>query len=211
MNNNLLYKTAIAGGILITLSLVTAGFLYYSPESEDDSEYSNEVWHADAPQHEVHINPTPELPFVDSGKVDRDGKPIAVRCNTCHSTKEPNIQTNKGSDLKEFHQGLHFNHGTLNCTSCHNPEDYESLRLANGTSIPFSQTIQLCTQCHGTQYRDYKNGSHGGMTGYWDLGRGSRQRNTCTDCHAPHAPDYPQVMPVFPPKVREGSKLPETH
>jgi hypothetical protein len=40
------------------------------------------------------------------------------------------------------------------------------------------------------------------MRGYWDLTRGPRERNTCTDCHDVHAPLYPKVRPVFPPRDR---------
>jgi nitrate reductase cytochrome c-type subunit len=57
----------------------------------------------------------------------------------------------------------------------------------------------LCAQCHGPQARDFQHGAHGGMTGYWDLSKGPRRRNSCIDCHDPHAPKYPAVMPVFPP------------
>ncbi|WP_018969497.1 cytochrome c3 family protein [Rubritalea marina] len=211
MNTNLLYKTCIGCAIALIIAALVGGVIYYAPEPDDTHEYSDSPWDPNAPKHPVTINSTPSLPFVDSGRKDQAGNPIGVRCNTCHSSKEPNLTLNNGALLHEFHQGLHYAHGGMNCVSCHNPDDYESLRLANGESIPFSETIQLCAQCHGTQYRSYRDGSHGGMTGYWDLSKGPRQRNTCTDCHSAHAPAYPKVMPVFPPKVREGSKLPSQH
>jgi hypothetical protein len=62
--------------------------------------------------------------------------------------------------------------------------------------------MDLCGQCHGPQARDYAHGAHGGMTGYWDLSRGPRERNNCIDCHDPHAPAFPKVRPVFAPKDR---------
>jgi nitrate/TMAO reductase-like tetraheme cytochrome c subunit len=139
-------------------------------------------------------------PMVDSGKRDRHGNPVMVDCATCHDTREPNPGTNSGAALQEFHKGLQYGHGEQTCLSCHNADDYGSLKLADGRPLAFENTMQLCSQCHGPQYRDYRNGSHGGMTGYWDLRQGPRERNTCTDCHDPHHPAYPQVMPVFPPK-----------
>jgi len=62
--------------------------------------------------------------------------------------------------------------------------------------------MTLCSQCHGPQRRDYNMGLHGGMNGYWDLTKGGRTRNTCINCHDPHAPAFPLVMPVLPPKDR---------
>jgi hypothetical protein len=40
------------------------------------------------------------------------------------------------------------------------------------------------------------------MNGHWDLTRGGRTRNTCINCHDPHAPAFPLVMPVLPPRDR---------
>jgi hypothetical protein len=118
---------------------------------------------------------------------------------TCHTTRSP-VKTNRSAeDLDEFHQGLIIAHGNLSCLSCHNSKNYDTLKLADGSAVSFENAMQLCAQCHGPQTRDYKNGSHGGMTGYWDLSRGPRQRNACTVCHDAHAPAYPEMMPVFAP------------
>jgi formate-dependent nitrite reductase cytochrome c552 subunit len=84
--------------------------------------------------------------------------------------------------------------------SCHNAENYDSLRRADGQEVSFGRVMDLCAQCHGPQFRDYTHGAHGGMNGHWDLRSGPRTRNNCIDCHDPHAPAYPKVMPVFPPK-----------
>ena len=87
--------------------------------------------------------------------------------------------------------------------SCHNAaEGYGSLRLADGKSLPYSEVMTLCAQCHGPQYRDYLHGAHGGMTGHWDLTKGGRYRNNCIDCHDSHAPKYPTVMPAAGPNDR---------
>jgi hypothetical protein len=76
------------------------------------------------------------------------------------------------------------------------------LRLADGRSLPYSDVMSLCAQCHGPQFRDYQHGAHGGMTGYWDLSKGGRTRNSCIDCHDPHAPKYPTVTPARGPNDR---------
>ena len=104
--------------------------------------------------------------------------------------------------LDLFHQGLTVHHGTNACVSCHNPTNYDQLHLADNRAVEFVDVVTLCAQCHGTQYRSYQHGAHGGMTGYWDLTRGPRQRNGCTSCHDPHAPKYQGAIPMPPPRDR---------
>jgi len=157
--------------------------------------------------HPVVIHRPDGPPMVDSGKLDAHGQPVMVACATCHDTREPNFNTNGGAQLKEFHLGLNYSHGDQTCLSCHNAEDYGTLKRADGRTLEYTDTMQLCAQCHGPQFRDYQNGSHGGMTGYWDLKQGPRERNTCTGCHDPHHPKFPQVMPVFPPKPIIGEAV----
>ncbi len=148
----------------------------------------------------VNIRQPDGPPRVATGKTNSLGEPVTVQCATCHATTESNHDLQGVKELDEFHQGLEYQHGALHCLSCHNPEDYNTLRLANGRSLPFSKVKTLCAQCHGTQARDYRNGSHGGMVGAWDLSQGGRYRNNCIDCHDPHHPEYPKLMPVFEPK-----------
>lgn len=210
MSTDLSRKIKIAVSLIIVAAVCVSTLFYFMQAAEVEDELS--TWDNNGPKHPVYINHPDGLPVVDSGKRAKDGSIISVRCNTCHDNKDPNVATNSGSELQGFHQKIQFQHGSLSCVSCHNAENYETLHFADGKSLEFADNMQLCAQCHGPQYRDYRNGSHGGMTGYWDLNRGPRQRNTCTDCHSAHAPAFPKLMPVFPPKVRAGSKLPSaTH
>lgn len=151
-----------------------------------------------AERHPVRLRQSVTPPRVDTGRKDSQGNAVTVACGTCHATSAPRRESRRAADLDEFHQGLQYAHGDLTCLSCHDATDYDALRLADGRSLPFAETMALCAQCHGPQYRDYVRGSHGGMTGYWDLTRGPRERNHCVDCHDPHAPAYPEVMPTFP-------------
>ena len=159
--------------------------------------------------HPVTIRKPDIHPLVATGELDAHGKPVMVACATCHDNRDPNYQANSGA-LEEFHQGLKYDHGNQSCLSCHNSEDYNTLKQADGRAIPLNESMTLCSQCHALQHRDYQNGMHGGMTGYWDLTRGGRTRNTCIDCHDPHHPKFPTVTPVFPPKPVIGEK-PTTH
>lgn len=157
--------------------------------------------------HPVTIRMPDAMPWIDSGKKDARGNPVMVSCATCHDTRAPDPATHDAKQLDEFHQGLKYAHGNQSCMSCHNSADYNTLKRADGRALDFSQSMQLCAQCHGPQYRDYQNGSHGGMTGHWDLKQGPRERNHCADCHDPHHPAYPKVMPVFPPRPVPGEAL----
>lgn len=142
------------------------------------------------------------------GKVNTDqknarGETIGIPCSTCHEIGlGGDVPARKAHELKDFHKDMIFSHGTLDCQSCHHPTDRDQLRLANGDSLAFADTLQLCGQCHGAQLRDFNDGAHGGMNGYWDLSKGPRTRNSCMHCHDVHSPAFPQAMPVFPPKDR---------
>jgi formate-dependent nitrite reductase cytochrome c552 subunit len=190
---------------MVTLALTAAVFASQALESAGARQDGADHDKADPPQparFPVTINRPTGPPAVDTGKLDDKGRPILANCTTCHATKTPNPRLKDGDDLKDFHLGLTTNHGERSCLSCHNPQDYDQLRLADGQPIAFQDVMSLCAQCHGPQYKDYQNGAHGGMSGYWDLTRGPRERNNCIDCHDPHAPQYPQLMPVLRPNDR---------
>lgn len=153
--------------------------------------------------HAIVIRSPPNRMTVDTGLKDRNGSPVTVACNTCHAVRPANPQNRTSADLDQFHQGLQINHGRQACTACHNPQDgYASLRLADGATVSVLDSMRLCAQCHGPQFRDYEHGSHGGMNGYWDLSRGPRERNHCVHCHDPHSPKVAVVQPVAGPRDR---------
>ena len=155
---------------------------------------------AEAPLHSVEIHQPKTLGVLDTDLSDARGTPIGVSCKTCHgSASRGGLLTS--SAPKDFHHPIQIKHGQLSCNACHD-QDRSQLHLADGSQVAFDQTVQLCAQCHGTQFRDYRKGAHGGMNGYWDLRRGGRDRNMCVDCHGAHAPAYEKVWPVHPPKDR---------
>lgn len=156
---------------------------------------------APAPATVPSHRPGAPSPKVGSGRLAHDGSEAVVACMTCHATRRPEPANGEGGRQPvAFHPGLRYAHGSQSCLSCHNAADYDSLRRADGRAVPFAEAQLLCGQCHGSQTRDYLHGSHGGMNGYWDTSRGPRTRNTCTDCHDPHAPAYPSWTPVFAPR-----------
>ncbi len=196
-------KPLIALGLMVLIALFLLARWVYLRSFADFESHAGEgssIALIAGAQHPIETLGLLQTPTVLSDVMTHSGKPAEVACTTCHSTKSPVTITRKSEDLDEFHQGLIMEHGSLTCLSCHNEENYDTLKLADGSEVGFEHVMQLCGQCHGPQTRDYRNGSHGGMSGYWDLSRGPRQRNACTVCHDAHAPAFPQLMPVFPPK-----------
>ena len=141
---------------------------------------------------------------------DIQGRPVRVRCSTCHWFLTPKKENAMARSLKGFHTKVKVEHGNLTCRSCHavtakasgTRGAMESFRLTSGQRIPYAQVMELCGQCHSRQRKDYAHGVHGGMTGHWDLDRGPRQRNHCLHCHNPHRPSLSQVMPAPRPSYR---------
>ena len=206
----------VFGGIIafIGLYFVTAlawTWLSRDTQPEEDKPGQLTIERPTGERHPVVIRQPAGTVWVDSGRRDARGEPVRVACATCHDTREAAAGVSTGAELDEFHQGLTYAHGELSCLSCHNADDYDTLRRADGRAVSFSASMTLCAQCHGPQFRDYGNGSHGGMQGYWDLSQGGRTRNSCIDCHDPHHPAYPRVMPVFPPRPVKGETLPDAH
>lgn len=154
------------------------------------------------PRFAVTLRPAGKPAVMATGETDTLGAPIVVACSTCHSLRVGEAPAKTSAELARFHKGFRVEHGERKCLACHNPDDYDTLRLADGTPLPFARSMELCGQCHGTQRRDYDHGAHGGMNGYWDLTRGPRVRNQCVHCHDPHVPDFPRMHPTFKPRDR---------
>ena len=145
-------------------------------------------------------------PLIELPQPDPLGRVGSATCSTCHSLRQANLENRKPSDLREFHQDMPLSHGELACYACHNPQDSDTLRLADGSAVEYTDVMNLCAQCHGVQARYYARGLHGGMAGYWDLSRGGRVRNNCIDCHDPHVPKFPTMRPTF--KTRDRFLVP---
>ena len=151
----------------------------------------------------TRIHQPDRLTSVRTDVQSSHGADLRVSCVTCHSARGPRPLPKQASELKEFHVGLKFQHGKLECGSCHDDSaPHRLLHLASGEKVEMPQAMRLCAQCHGPQKRDYDHGAHGGMNGYWDRSRGERVRNNCVDCHDPHSPAIPRSAPVLPPRDR---------
>ncbi len=162
-------------------------------------------------RHPVIIRQPDGPPRVILAGVDPQGRSGEVACSTCHSIREPDFENKTPETLDEFHQGLFVNHGKLACYACHNPDDSDSLKLADGTRVAYQDVMAMCSQCHSKQAESFAHGAHGGMNGHWDLTRGPQMKNNCINCHDPHSPAYPRMMVGFKPKDRFNAPLADHH
>jgi hypothetical protein len=114
-------------------------------------------------------------------------------CSQCHQGMPANRHPRK----LEMHQEIVLKHMPDGwCFDCHNPDNRDKLRLANGKLISFEESYNLCGQCHGTILREWKAGLHGKRTGMWN---GEKQYRLCVHCHWPHEPRFKQLKPLPPP------------
>jgi len=154
-------------------------------------------------KHPTHISTPHSLRGLLTGETNAMGEPVVVACASCHAGRSTDAGFPEDiTAVRGPHAGLAFAHGDNTCGACHDPEQRDKLRLADGTRIDLVDAMRLCSQCHGPQRRDYDHGAHGGMRGYWDLTRGPRERNHCVSCHDPHRPAYPKLIPAPPPRDR---------
>ncbi len=126
-------------------------------------------------------------------------------CSECHNDLDSNLEPR---ELEEMHEEITIAHGAEDrwCYDCHNIDNRDMLRLANGKLVSFEESYLLCGQCHGTIFRDWRRGIHGRRRGYWN---GPKSYLLCAHCHNPHAPHFEPLKPL-PPPVRpefQGKQL----
>ena len=133
-------------------------------------------------------------------------------CARCHSG-EPANRTRR---VLTFHKEIVLRHDEEHrwCLDCHDPDDRDQLRLANGQLVSFEESFRLCGQCHGDKYRDWRAGIHGRRSGEWD---GHKTYLLCAHCHNPHQPGFhpgfqdglppgrTPIAPQPPPRRPEGN------
>lgn len=123
-------------------------------------------------------------------------------CTSCHDGKSMKLNTRR-RPLVDMHGDIELHHGPASrwCLDCHDPADRDHLRLASGEKVAFTASYQLCGQCHGDKFRDWRVGIHGKRTGSWN---GPKQYLLCVNCHDPHSPHFKALKPMPPPARPEA-------
>jgi hypothetical protein len=164
------------------------GTVAYSPEQFDQIDFDEPLLDAvtqtgPATDQDVFVVPPP--PFTDG----------IFPCSDCHADMDVNYERR---EMEDFHEEIVIRHGPKErwCFDCHNPEDRDTLRLVDGRSVGFDESFLLCGQCHGTIFRDWREGIHGRRRGYWN---GAKSYLLCPSCHNPHSPRFAPIEPLPPP------------
>ncbi|MCR1025898.1 cytochrome C [Cellulophaga baltica] len=124
---------------------------------------------------------------------ERKGQIKSFACIECHSKP---VSQMKGTTAQKAHWDITLNHANsdaMDCATCHNGEDMNSLNTLTGKNIDFNLSYKLCAQCHSSQFEDWKGGAHGKKVAGWAPPRAS---NTCVNCHNPHSPSFETRWPV---------------
>lgn len=138
-------------------------------------------------------------------RLHRDGD--AYECSMCHDgfRDDPSIDP-----LRDEHSDIVMKHGLDgHCLHCHNPSNSDVYLNHDGTEIPGDQSTLLCGKCHGVTFKDWQVGVHGRQDGFWDAARGPRVKLECIQCHDPHAPVFPQLVPD-PAPIRSRFEVDDT-
>lgn len=123
---------------------------------------------------------------------ERKGQVKSYECTECHSKP---LNQMKGSDGQKAHWDIEINHAaveTMNCATCHNPENMNNFNSLTGQDIDFNLSYKVCAQCHANQFEDWKGGAHGKKVAGWAPPRASM---TCVNCHNPHDPSFKKRWP----------------
>jgi hypothetical protein len=188
----------VSFSLLILFSIVRGGVGHVAPDAGGTKAYSP----ADFPEINFDRELLPEVEAAGSSDPEgifRVRQPLAYEdylpCTDCHANMEVNLERRQ---LEEMHDDILLDHGPEDrwCFDCHNPDDRDRLRLVNGTLIGFDESYRLCGQCHGTIFRDWREGIHGRREGYWN---GAKSYLLCAHCHNPHAPRFQAIEPLPPP------------
>lgn len=114
-------------------------------------------------------------------------------CTDCHDNKD--LKPNRTRrELKDAHDDIVLKHDEEHrwCLDCHDADNRDRLHLASGQPVPFEESYQVCGQCHGEKYRDWRAGVHGRRSGYWN---GEKTYLLCVHCHSPHQPRFKAIAP----------------
>ncbi len=124
---------------------------------------------------------------------NRKSKITSFECSKCHSEPLENIAS-KQIGKKNSHWNIELNHtDIMTCSSCHDTKDnLDNLKDINGAKIDFNHSYKLCSQCHSSQFEDWKGGAHGKRLSAWVPPRVSY---TCVECHNPHDPKFKERLP----------------
>ncbi|NOG84265.1 MAG: hypothetical protein EX341_16635 [Candidatus Scalindua sp. SCAELEC01] len=144
------------------------------------------------------VDYTPVQGYLRQLKLRREGL-FEYSCDECHRVFR--TVRSKRSRVAE-HVDLKLNHGSNdNCLNCHHTINRNVYVTNDGKEIPADKPEELCAKCHGVVYGDWKVGAHGRTSGPWNRTETGWHSLVCTECHNPHDPKFPQIVPMPGPAI----------
>ncbi|MEE9368849.1 MAG: hypothetical protein V3V05_08290 [Pontiella sp.] len=120
-------------------------------------------------------------------------------CARCH---KPELEPYRAESLppgKDAHWDISIHHaGDMDCFSCHKKEDPNQLVSVIDKNATLETSYLHCGSCHKDQFKSWLGGAHGKRLTGWN---GVRIIRNCSECHNPHAPERPKVIPIAQPTV----------
>jgi len=137
--------------------------------------------------------------------------------SVCHNGRFPRLISDKNPRALAMHldvvpDALNLQHGNqaIWCLDCHHPTQRNTLIDNFGNPISFNEPQKLCGKCHGSSYRDWREGIHGKRIGEW-ASNGKKRWFVCSECHNPHdvqqgdrKSSFSQIMPESAPLLPKG-------
>lgn len=126
-------------------------------------------------------------------------KTMVGNCYICHMAYVPDP-----SVIQPIynHQKIGMAHGkNRRCFNCHYIADRNRFTGPGDRFFEVWQVPQLCGHCHGVQYTQWTQGTHGLRQGTWHpAATESTVNHGCTQCHDPHSPSF-VYAPYAPPPI----------
>ncbi|MEP1095626.1 MAG: hypothetical protein ABJG78_10985 [Cyclobacteriaceae bacterium] len=114
-------------------------------------------------------------------------------CSNCHTKPLAQLKAEKIGKSAHWDISLaHANKLSMDCSTCHNMEKPDELTSLTKNSISLDHSYKQCSQCHSTQFNDWKGGAHGKRLRGWVP---PRVAQTCVGCHNPHKPAFEKRWP----------------
>jgi hypothetical protein len=180
--------------VLATIVLLLTGRAGGGPRAEPERSPQPPVAAPSGPAPPIRVE-VPPPPFSEG----------VFPCSDCHNPADlPTNRTRR--QLVDAHDDIVLKHDEEHrwCLDCHDADNRDRLHLAGGQPVVFEESYQLCGQCHGEKYRDWRAGVHGRRVGQWN---GEKQYLLCVHCHSPHQPRFKPIEPKPAPDrpTRPGS------
>ena len=199
--------------LILIAAIVLSGCRRAEPAAATSPHVLETIAHAQAPNNnagltsEKHLDGAPRVtvagyPTVPPFSVLQRTKVMQqFPCQKCHTKTLDVLRAQSQVQVAQGKKASHWNvkmvHApavTMDCWTCHEQKNLESLRTLRDAPISLDHAYQVCAQCHSRQAADWAGGAHGKRQGGWAP---PRVVASCVGCHNPHKPKLELRWPAL--------------